>query len=363
MKRILGLTTTSLAVVALLTGCASPKTKTTVRVSQMLDANRQSAGNGKTADTKARAGVDTCVWAGLREAKDRRGGLPAPLAESSLIRKLINANCSAFERNRSSDARKDVPVRAVKFTPRDFQRFVDEAIPQLGVSAWAGSGEANVSTKRGADKRDDLLQQYLVVYFQGKFVDRAGRAVAKPAVNDGAVGNDTITGFATVILEAINDAFFDVPVYYEKKADDMRWLTPTGREPTYARLARKDDGSYDTARVVDVATVTDITTMELEAIQFLAGVASEESKAISGLVFRFLGGGEMSLIVGGHLSVGNNETLAKLVDTFFEVTSYRTTETMTYEYFKERNEGNYGAGLERLMELLKKVRELYKDDK
>ena len=363
MKRILGLTAISLAAIAVLAGCASPKTKTTVRVSEMLDANRRSADARKSADMKTRGGVDARVWAGLKEAKGRNSKLPASLAESRLVRKLIDANLNVVEGTRSLGAVKDASVRAVKFTPRDFQRFVDEAIPKLGVSAWGNGGEAFMSEGAGSGAGDKLLQQYLVVYFQGSFVDRAGRAIAKPAVKDGTVSNDTITGFATVILEAVNDCFYDVPVYFEMKGSDRRWLTPTGREPTYARLARMPDGTYDIARAVDIVNVKDITTAELEAIQFLAGVASEESKAVSGLVFRFLGGGELSVVLGAHLSVGNNETLAKLLDTFFEVTSYRTTEAMTYAYFKEHAEGDYGAGLEKLIALLKKVHALYKDGK
>lgn len=46
--------------------------------------------------------------------------------------------------------------------------------------------------------------------------------------------------------------------------------------------------------------------------------------------------------MGGHFSVGDNETLAKLVDTITEVTSRRLAEAIAYQFFLKFPEGFSG---------------------
>jgi hypothetical protein len=69
---------------------------------------------------------------------------------------------------------------------------------------------------------------------------------------------------------------------------------------------------------------------ETGTISFLGTRAGTGAQALGGVVFRTFGGLELSYVFGGHFSIGNNETLGKVVDTLLEVITRRAVEEATY---------------------------------
>ncbi len=321
---------------------------------------------------QGRAASGNQVVAGLLAAHDqvhspdpspaRGAGTPyvlsSGLAQSSLMRKLIDVNADAFSIDRARSATTGAPsLKPVSFTESDFTDFLKTDLQSANLQVWSSSVagyQARAADRNALAMR--RIQSYMIAYFDGKFVDRRGTPIAKPAVKDGAISNDTITGFLTVFFEAVDDSLFRVPVYFEMDANNKRkWLNPGEKEPTVAALSKDANGAYDAEVVRNIASDTEITTDELHAIQFASAMASEQSKALSGFVFRIFSDMSLSFVVGGNFAFGNNDTAAKVVDCFFEVSSRRTTEALAYRYFSEHSEKDYGAGLKELIDLIKYV--------
>jgi len=281
-----------------------------------------------------------------------QGALHAALRESTLINKLIDANVQAVLSVRSKmNGEPAHPVKAIEFTQEDFRQFIKTTVPRVGVASLMDAGQTERYTMADASQSGGRLKQYLIVYYKGAFVDHAGRKVSKPEMKEGKIGNETITGLATVILEAVYDSLISVPAFYEKSGDKYVWLNKGKAMPTFVLLTVNAAGDPDSRVAKQLEATTGITKPELEAISFLSDLASEESKTVSGMVFRLFGGGELSFVIGGHLSIGNNKTLAEVVDTFFELSTYRTTEALAYAYFKVHEETDYG-NLEELMKVI-----------
>ncbi len=80
-----------------------------------------------------------------------------------------------------------------------------------------------------------------------------------------------------------------------------------------------------------------ITKKELKLINKAAGLAGDRAKLGAGYVVRILGDIELSFVIGGHFSFGDNDTLAKVVETTLEVGARRFAEAIGYAAARKLN--------------------------
>ena len=216
-----------------------------------------------------------------KAARSPEGPLPSALVSSPLMQKLVKANLYAVQagtgRGLSNENFEDI-----QFKRRDFKHFVLNVVPALGVNSWAENNQpgshANARTT-DTDRKSEAfqrIQKYLAAYVAGKFVDRSGAFIAKPKIENNKIGNDSIVGFLTVILEATYDCLYSTPVFYETNSGKIVWLNAGGKEPCFAALAKDDQGSYNVKFVQEVSNTSNITTSEVNAMQFFASVASDQ---------------------------------------------------------------------------------------
>jgi len=289
---------------------------------------------------KAELGIEGSVSPLRQEAPFFPDGL-----KSAAIRKLVQLNDRAIER--------DSAANDTSFSPGEIQEFVEQAIATIEVSN-AGDRPSISALKEGGQSKTTVaqrLQKYLILYYKGKFVDRFGNKLAKPEIKK-SIGNGTITGLETVILEAFYDSLHRVPVFYELQNGKKVWLNATGEEPSYAVVS---ENPKDVRQIGEAANGRGISRLELDAMQFLAQVAGTQSMALAGLVIRWFGALEGgALVVAGHFSVGDNDTLSDSVETFFEVSSRHATNALAYRLFRKHKEHEK---LGTLLGILKKLNE------
>jgi hypothetical protein len=269
--------------------------------------------------------------------------LPTAL-KSDVVTKLIKLNMEAIS--------EDPEATSKAFSKGEVEEFVVHTMKGVGVSNLSAQSTPSFAALSNKEEAKTTVAQrmhkYLAVYFKGKFVDRCGNKLSKPEIK-ASVGNETITAVLTVILEAMYDSLYRIPVFFriEKGGAKKVWLTSTGEMPTFAALSEVK------GETVNIDEQTDIEEEELEVIQFLSEIASAQSKALSGLVIRMFGNLELGFVVAGHFAVGDNDTLAQSLEVIFEVSSGRLTEALSYKYFK-KHKGDAGK-FKDILELLKKV--------
>jgi hypothetical protein len=118
------------------------------------------------------------------------------------------------------------------------------------------------------------------------------------------------------------------------------FLTTGGAQPTAAAV--------DSALVARAATVgaqhkkqrctnpggaascANISQKEVDTISYVSGKAGTGAQVAGEAVFQAFGGLELSFVIGGHFAIGNNDTVAKIVDTVLEVVTRRAVEHATY---------------------------------
>jgi len=81
-----------------------------------------------------------------------------------------------------------------------------------------------------------------------------------------------------------------------------------------------------------------INVYELKAIRYLSSLAADQSRLVSGAAYRMFGNLEIGFVIGGDFSFGDNDTLAKVLDTTFVVSSKRIVEAAAYKGFKRPTE-------------------------
>lgn len=268
------------------------------------------------------------------------GPLAEPLAESDLIRKLVGANISAMANvlSENESARSTFPPSSsATFSKSDFESFVRNGLQDIGLNAWEPS---KAGAGRAVNPGDKLLKIYLAAYFQGKYVDHLGTQLDAPSIAKGHVDNVTLSGLLTVVLDAVYDAMYQLPCYTNDKGE---FINAGKKKPTAVVV------NPGLEKKVSDATITED---EIGMMEYLAGVAGEQSKALAGMVFRTFQDVHLTVVVGASLSIGDNDTLAKLVDTFFDVSSRRATLALAHTYFKSHDRSNYSVNLDELRQIL-----------
>jgi hypothetical protein len=215
-----------------------------------------------------------------------------------------------------------------------------------------GAGVSKKNNEASEKKVFNIAKWYLMIYYtdqENGFVDREGVKYTPPKINEG-IGNDVIGDTLAIILEAMWDGLLDMPVFVKEPG---KWITRAGLQPTAHKLKVADE----------IAIVSPggegIEEKELKAIWFLSGLAADQSKALSGAIYRLLGDLQLGVVfIAAHLSVGDNDTLARIVDTIFKVSSKRGVEVASYKVFNKVNRkpgGPVDTPAAKLLEDLEKI--------
>lgn len=186
-----------------------------------------------------------------------------------------------------------------------------------------------------------FLVEYYTAYYNGNFVDRVGGKLSRPSIGL-KLTNELIAGALHVGLEAISDWVIvacpniKAPVVWSHAKPEVEWHTADGNRPTLVRITQKlqmldPDADPPTAYPRVVETLKDpgtagITKAKLDAVRLAAGYASDVAGFVSDLVLRTIGAVELGFIVLGKLSIGDNDTFSKLVQTGFDWLFQRGTE-------------------------------------
>ena len=232
--------------------------------------------------------------------------LPTYLANDPLIKKLIIAAYEALVKRRDS---------SVEVTRGDLSGTISMLKTKFAVTADANATAKSDSTK----KVDKIIQQYLTAYYsdtKNGYINREGTVFKRPEIKN-SIGNDVITAVVAIILEGLFDGLLGNPVYVDK---DDKFQTSEGREPSAHKY------KHAKPQTIVERGKEGIDDLELKAIRYLCGLAGDQSKTLSGAAYRSFGGMTLSLVIGGKFSFGDNDTLAKVLDTAFEVASKRIVE-------------------------------------
>jgi len=274
-------------------------------------------------------GIATSASVTKSLSSDDAAPLPDYLVGEPLIKKVINAAylASGNTDNTSLNVSKDDISSMSKLVSNRF------------------GTKNNIVDESDGDKKkiSRIIKQYLIIYYTDSklgFINREGVVYKRPEIKS-SIGNDIITAVIAIVLEGVFDGLLDTPVYVVKgkDKDKDKFQTKKGATPTVYRLTTltKVEKEPIVARGKD-----GIDDLELKAIRFLSGLAGDQSKALSGAVFRGFGGLELSFVIGGKFSFGDNDTLAKILDTSFEIASKRIVEEGAHHgFYKITND--YGA--------------------
>jgi len=251
------------------------------------------------------------------ENKLQVGPLPVFIAKNPLISKTIQAVYQSLRKPQ---------VRSIKIKMNDIQSMNTMIAESFGAGA----------SKQGNDVENEdssiliKIKTYLMTYYidENGFIDRNGTTYKPPERMEG-IGNEVITATFAILLEAVFDELIDMPVFVNK---DGKIETRTKKIPTvYSAGFIKEE---DKEKIVPRGQ-PGIEDLELKAIWYLSGLAADQSKALSGAVYRLFGNLELGVVfVGADFSVGENDTIAKILDTIFEVVARRTVEMASFMGFK-----------------------------
>ncbi len=275
--------------------------------------------------------------------------LPPEIANNPVTKALVRLIASSVSATSSlsEDEQKHWALPDLELSTKDFESFVmqlsksvvvpfhqkateDKNNHHFKIQAFANGGEVNWG---------GLFNAYLMNYYNGKFIDRVGGAYSKPKLGL-TITNETITAFISVFIEAIFDYVIltgnniKVPIVYEADAttgEPIKFLTNGHAEPTLAKVVKKINGSYHLKYVVEPVqgekTKVGITEQKLCVIRATSGILGDVAQGASGTIVRLFGGGTGGIaFLNGKISIGDNETLAKVIDTLLENWAKRTTE-------------------------------------
>lgn len=202
--------------------------------------------------------------------------------------------------------------------------------------------KGNVEQEGSSKERtlQNVFREYYNAYIEGNFVDRFGTKFSKPEIKK-SISNDMISASLLVFLEAVADTKLNTPIV---KSGNTYY--PSGGTAKPTALAVTLDGKTIVPEIAasENPTACGITEKEAKAIMFLSNLSGDKSALVSKLVVEAFGGAEVSFVIGGHFSVGDNKTLSTIVSTFLESIFRRGTERITYEFFFDFTYGSPPAG-------------------
>ena len=241
--------------------------------------------------------------------------LPSYMANEPLIQKIVIAAYEALIK------KKDSVIEVSKGDISSMTRMLNENI-------ITNSANPVVAKSDSTKKINKIIRQYLSTYYsdaKNGFVNREGAVFKRPEIKN-SIGNDVITAVIAISMEGLFDGLLSTPVYVD---DANKFQTSEGREPSVHRY------KFAASEPIVSKGKEGIDELELKAIRYLSGLAGDQSKTLSGAAYRAFGGLEISFVIGGKFSFGDNDTLAKILDTTFEVASKRIVEEGAYRGFKK----------------------------
>lgn len=309
--------------------------------------------------------------------------LPARLANLPLTKGYItslaeahyNANVIGLARNQQEATSLKHQQEDQEFKVNDFRSFAEGftnanldmiqtgvAPTDSGAERWQRVQRMNAVDTNGFSPSttslgitwDGVAFQYFAAYYQGNFVDRTGGKLTKPDLGK-KISNETITSAVTVGLESIYDfavlagstepadKAIKAPIIYTEP-DPMHpdpakesWQTADHNMPSLAILTQKilkqdykKNGLKPWPYVVEIQ-LTDpnnvgITASKLKLSRYVSGIAGDGAGSLSGLISRTFGGIHIGFVLLGKVSVGDNDTLSKLIETIVESVARRASD-------------------------------------
>lgn len=326
---------------------------------------------GITSKTRA----DKFQVASVRYEQDETEPVPRRLARNPVVKKLVGSQVSETK---------------VSFSPGELKRFASEFFDTMEDPYDEEQTKLLVRAERnGRLAFGNLVTAYFMAYQKGSFVLRDGTALGKPKATvklaegriSGSVDNDTLVGLLTVFSEALYDYGLATPVYYQAKQGDVtfkeEFKETSAGSGEYLKFYKKQNPQVEKDFLVGGKTPTaaaflevrplvdtyagkspagtrDLTVKELGFVRFCSSLAADRSKELSGLIIRSLGSVDAGMFVFGSFSIGNNETLAKVVETMLASASGRLTEHGLVKAF-----GRYRGDNKVVNELLDHYKDLY----
>jgi hypothetical protein len=120
------------------------------------------------------------------------------------------------------------------------------------------------------------------------------------------------------------------------KEVNVKWLTKDGKRPTLIDIVvamgavTGDPPRPDLKNVVELAGKETMDAKRLCVVRMIGGAAGDAAQPVTGMIVRAFGGANLGVSFGlgalGKFSLGDNETLTKLVDTVVENVPRRATE-------------------------------------
>lgn len=263
--------------------------------------------------------------------------IPSELATSAVMKVVVGTLAQAVYSTDSSTVALATQIKALtptKLSADDFSRFRDSLVKMFNANI-AVDAISNLSPSDLIPK--NLLERYLTAYYKGEYIDRIGSTLAKPKIGT-TISNETISNLTHILLDVIVDYVIlsapaiKAPIVYKKVDSKNVYFNVTKKAPTFAKVLIEIDNSKDAwKRVLEEVKPNDaacqgISEEELEKIQRVAGIAGDNAQILSGWIVRLFGGANLGVVIMGKISIGDNETLARLADTVAEVLMRRATE-------------------------------------
>lgn len=259
------------------------------------------------------------------EAHNIENPLPSYLVNEPLIRKIVITAREALVKERTTelDITKDDISSMTRMLNHNFRAMSSDNLTKASITA--------VDSTKETHKR---LLSYLSAYYSGEkgFVNREGTVFKRPEIKY-SIGNDVITAVVAISLECLLDSLVHTPVYIIEKGGETKFQTIGGAQPSFDLYETRDNKPPVYRTPIVEQGNPGIEAGELKAIRFLSGLAGDQSKTISGAAYRAIGGVDFGFVLLGKFSFGDNDTLAKILDTAFEIASKRIVEEGAYRGF------------------------------
>lgn len=268
--------------------------------------------------------------------------LPAFVRDEPATRKLLAAMDAAANgtlirpsgTNESATARGEARREvSLELTSSDLKSMTE----MISREFLASSGKSN-SSGLGDNEFVTRLRTYLFAYFTAKdgFVSRTG-AKLKPAGFEGDVSNDHILPVVAIFIEALTDQVLQFDYVNDRGSYRAPFPVMTtggkyvvGHQPTVSLFqSKKQEEPIDRELAEGPDSVSE---MEYKGVRYISGLAAENSEFLSGMLFRLIGDVQVAFVIGPHFSFGDNETLAKMVDTIIKGTVHQTVEAAAIKF-------------------------------
>ena len=146
---------------------------------------------------------------------------------------------------------------------------------------------------------------------------------------------------------------YQVPIFYRKDGQKKIWFTASGEMPTAAALNENLQYEVKCEKEGDELVCSSwVTDREARAIQIFSSLAADQSQTLSGMLLRSLGDIQIALVVGGHFSIGDNDTFSELATVFVEISLRRLTEASAYYVFRSEGEPEHMENILKLIEFV-----------